>query len=275
MELTDKIKDVLNVQTIKLELIKTAFGKPDVYMAKIDPRVLMFWYLTVSILPWFTFNNTILLLIIAYTTFLAVISRVSPLILTLLGIGIITELFTLFIVSLIFGGGTFETILPLLTFSMKLFIMSIASVSVFASMSPERLSDGLLSLKVPAQFSFAVSYGYRMLPILLDEYHQIFQSFRLRGKTPEKHGFLKWRIVYYYIKVVIQSFYPLMLNIAKRTRLTVEALEVRGFSYSLHSSVAKKNKLSYLKVRTKDYIFIITQLTILLLILWAGDVFPT
>ncbi|MCG5102256.1 energy-coupling factor transporter transmembrane component T family protein [Oceanobacillus alkalisoli] len=275
MELTDKIKDVLNVQTIKLELIKTAFGKPDVYLANIDPRVLMFWYLTVSILPWFTFNNTILLFIIAYTAVLAVVSRVSPLILTLLGIGIVTELFTIVIVSLVFGGGTFEATLPLLTFSMKLFIMSIASVSVFASMSPERLSDGLLSLKVPAQFSFAVSYGYRMLPILLDEYHQIFQSFRLRGKTPENHGFLKWRIVYYYILVVIKSFYPLMLNIAKRTRLTVEALEVRGFSYSLHNPEAKRVKLSYLKVSTKDYLFILTQLGILLIIWWFGNTFPS
>lgn len=275
MELTDKIKDVLNVETIKLELIKTAFGKPDVYLAKIDPRVLIFWYLTISLLPWFTFNNTILMTIIGYTAILAVISRVSPLILTLLGIGIMTELFTLLVVSMFFGGGTLEAVLPLLTLSMKFFIMSIASVSVFASMSPERLSDAMLSLGVPAQFSFAVSYGYRMLPILLDEYHQIFQSFRSRGKTPENHGLLKWRLVFYYIKVVIKSFYPLMLNIAKRTRLTVEALEVRGFSYSLHNSEAKKQKLAYLKVRKADYLFIVTQLAIILLILWFGMAYPS
>ena len=193
--LAAKIKDVLNVETIKLELIKTAFGKPDVYFAKIDARVLIFWYLTISILPWFTFNNTILITIILYTAFLAVISRVSPLILTLLAIGVVTELITIFIVSAFFGGGSLDAVLPILTLSMKIFIMSIASVSVFASMSPEKLSDGLLSLGLPAQFSFAVSYAYRMLPILLDEFIQIFQSFRLRGKTPENHGFLKWRII--------------------------------------------------------------------------------
>ena len=275
MELTDKIRDVLNVETIKLELIKTAFGKPDVYLAKIDGRVLIFWYLIISILPWFTFNNTILLTIILYTAFLAVVSRVSPLILTLLGIGIVTELFTIFIVSMFFGGGTLEAVLPLLTFSMKIFIMSIASISVFASMSPEKISDALLSLGLPAQFSFAVSYGYRMLPILLDEYHQIFQSFRLRGKTPENHGFLKWRLVFHFIKIFINTFYPLMLNIAKRTRLTVEALEVRGFSYSLHNPEAKKQKLSYLKVRKKDYIFIVSQLSIILIILGFGNAFPS
>lgn len=275
MDLTAKIKDVLNVETIKLELIKTAFGKPDVYLARIDPRVLIFWYLTISILPWFTFNNTILVTIIVYTALLAVVSRVSPLILTLLAIGVVTELFTIFVVSAFFGGGSLEAILPMLTLSMKIFIMSIASVSVFASMSPEKLSDGLLSLGLPAQFSFAVSYAYRMLPILLDEYHQIFQSYRLRGKTPEDHGFLKWRIIYHYTKVIVMSFYPLMLNVAKRTRLTVEALEVRGFSYSLHNPEAKKQKLSYLKVRKKDYIFIFSQLIVILLILWFGAAFPS
>jgi energy-coupling factor transport system permease protein len=275
MDLTAKIKDVLNVETIKLELIKTAFGKPDVYLAKIDARVLIFWYLFVSLMPWFTFNNTILILIIAYTAILAVISRVSPLILTLLGIGIVTELFTIFVVTAFFGGGSLEAIMPLLTLSMKIFIMSIASVSVFASMSPEKLSDGLLSLGLPAQFSFAVSYAFRMLPILLDEYHQIFQSYRLRGKTPENHGILKWNLVYYYIKVIVKSFYPLMLNVAKRTRLTVEALEVRGFSYSLHNKEAKKQKLSYLKLRKKDYLFILTHLGIILLILWLGSVYPS
>ena len=275
MDLTAKIKDVLNVETIKLELIQTAFGKPDVYLAKIDARVLIFWYLVVSLMPWFTFNNTILITIIVYAAFLSVISRVSPLILTLLFIGIVTELFTIFVITAFFGGGSLETVMPLLTLSMKIFIMSIASVSVFASMSPEKLSDGLLSLGLPAQFSFAVSYAFRMLPILLDEYHQIFQSFRLRGKTPEDHGFLKWRIIYYYIKVIVKSFYPLMLNVAKRTRLTIEALEVRGFSYSLHNKEAKKQKLSYLKVRKKDYIFIFSQLVIILLIWWFGSTFPS
>src|SRR5699024_5005038 len=157
MDLTAKIKDVLNVETIKLELIKTAFGKPDVYLAKIDARVLIFWYLVVSLMPWFTFNNTILITIIVYAAFLSVISRVSPLILTLLFIGIVTELFTIFVITAFFGGGSLETVMPLLTLSMKIFIMSIASVSVFASMSPEKLSDGLLSLGLPAQFSFAVS----------------------------------------------------------------------------------------------------------------------
>src|SRR5699024_5491040 len=128
---------------------------------------------------------------------------------------------------------------------------------------------------LPAQFSFAVSYAFRMLPILLDEYHQIFQSYRLRGKTPEKHGLLKWRIIYYYIKVIIQSFYLLMLNVSKRTRLTVEALEVSVLSYSLHKPEDKKQKLAYLKFNKQDYQFIILQSITILLIFWMGAIFPS
>src|SRR5699024_6816965 len=85
----------------------------------------------------------------------------------------------------------------------------------------------------------------------------------------------KWRLIYYYIKVIIQSFYPLMLNVAKRTRLTVEALEVRGFSYSLHNPEAKKQKLAYLKFNKEDYQFIIVQTIIILLILWFGTTYPS
>src|SRR5699024_12357589 len=91
-------------------------------------------------------------------------SRARPLILTLLLIGIITELLTIFVVPVFFAGGSLEAVMPLVTLSMKIFIMSIASVSVFTRTSPEKLSDGLLSLGLPAQFSFAVSYAFRMLP---------------------------------------------------------------------------------------------------------------
>src|SRR5699024_9863033 len=163
---------------------KTAFGKPHVYFSKVEPRLLIFWYVFLSVLPWFTFNNTIFIIIIIYTSFVTVVFRVFLLIVNLFMIRIIMELFRICVFSVFLSCGSLVAVMPLLTLSIKIFIMSIASVSVFTSMSPEKLSDGLLSLGLPAQFSFAVSYAFRMLPILLDEYHQIFQSYRLRGKTP-------------------------------------------------------------------------------------------
>ncbi|MCP3027646.1 energy-coupling factor transporter transmembrane protein EcfT [Halobacillus sp. A5] len=269
MEFVERFKKSFNIEWVKLELLKTAYGKKETYMGQLDPRVIMIWYLIVSLLPWFTFNFVILLGLAVYTSVLALITRVSPLIIFLLAISVIGELGYIFIV-VFFMGGDFEAYASLVTLTLKIIIMSIASIAAFASMDPEKLSDALLSFGIPAQFSFAVSYGYRMLPILMDEYQQIIQSFRLRGKAPEKSGFLKWKLIYYYIVIVIKAFYPMMLNTAKRTRTTVEALEVRGFSYSLHSEEAKKQKLSHLKIKGKEYQFIAVSSLILTMIHIAG-----
>ncbi|MCP3032850.1 energy-coupling factor transporter transmembrane protein EcfT [Halobacillus sp. A1] len=272
MEFVERFKKSFNIEWVKLELLKTAYGKKETYMGQLDPRVIMIWYLIVSLLPWFTFNFVILIGLAIYTSVLALITRVSPLIIFLLAIGVIGELGYIFLV-VFFMGGDFEAYASLITLTLKIIIMSIASIAAFASMDPEKLSDALLSFGVPAQFSFAVSYGYRMLPILMDEYQQIIQSFRLRGKAPEKAGFLKWKLVYYYVVIVIKAFYPMMLNTAKRTRTTVEALEVRGFSYSLHSEEAKKQKLSHLKIKGKEYQFIASSCVILTIIHVAGHLY--
>lgn len=268
MELVDKLKKTYNIEWVKLELLKTAYGKKETYLGQVDPRTVIVWYFIVSLLPWFTFNIFILLGLMLYTSALAVITRVSPLIIFLLSIGILSELGYIFLVVFILGGDM-EAYTSLLLLTFKISIMSIASVAAFASMDPEKLSDALLSFGVPAQFSFAVSYGYRMLPILMDEYQQIIQSFRLRGKAPQSHGLFKWRLVYYYTVIVVKAFYPMMLNTAKRTRTTVEALEVRGFSYSLHSSVAKKQKLSHLTFGPREYLFIAMN-AVLLIAIHAG-----
>ncbi|WP_181349036.1 energy-coupling factor transporter transmembrane protein EcfT [Thalassobacillus sp. CUG 92003] len=273
MEFVSRLKKTYNLEWIKLELLKTAFGKKDSYMGRKDPRLIIAWYFIVSLLPWFTFNQTILAGLLLYTTVMSLVSRVSPLIITLLTIGVISELFYIIVLVLLFGG-EWAAFSSLITFTMKITIMSIASIAAFASMDPEKLSDALLSFGVPPQFSFAVSYGYRMLPILLDEYQQIILSFRLRGKAPCNGGFFKWRTIYYYSKIVVKAFYPMMLNTAKKTRTTVEALEVKGFTYSLHNKEAKKLKLSHLKVSAQDHRFILLSFGILLVIYAAGKYYP-
>ena len=54
-------------------------------------------------------------------------------------------------------------------------------------MDPERFSDALLSFGVPGQASLSVAFGYRILPTLMEEFQQIFLSYRLRGKAPTSH----------------------------------------------------------------------------------------
>ena len=81
----------------------------------------------------------------------------------------------------------------------------------------------------PAQFSFSVAYGYRILPTLLEEFQQIILSYRLRGKAPDKNGIFYWRKISYFLIVFIRSFYPLILNTAKRSRTTVGGAGDEGF----------------------------------------------
>ena len=65
----------------------------------------------------------------------------------------------------------------------------------------------------------------------------------------------KIRYLIYQVKGLIHSFYPLMLNTAKRSRTTVEALEIKGYRYAGVNKEVKKMKLSSLKVTYNDMLF--------------------
>ncbi|MGY4688358.1 energy-coupling factor transporter transmembrane component T family protein [Salibacterium sp. K-3] len=263
----------INVETIKIELMNTAYGERTTLMAKLDPRVAIIWYLLFAILPWFFWNNTILIGMLIYMIILTAVSRISPLILFLLCFGLVTEAGYVIFVALFFGGDL-TAAAALLTFTMKLTIISLASIVIFTNMDPERFSDALLRFKVPETFCFGISYGYRMLPILIEEYQNIFNSFRLRGKFPEKKGFFGWRYVYHICVTAVKAFYPMILNTAKRTRTTVEALEVKGFTYGMYDPGARELKLSYLKTTKKDALFLGITGIVLIAIIYTGTLYP-
>lgn len=66
----------------------------------------------------------------------------------------------------------------------------------------------------------------------------------------------KVKYLIYQVKIIMQSFYPLMLNTAKRSRTTVEALELRGYRYAAVNKAVKKIKLASLKVTYNDGLFL-------------------
>ena len=109
----------------------------------------------------------------------------------------------------------------------------------------------------PERLSFSISYAYRMLPMLMEEFQNVLLSYRLRGNPPA-HDTLwgKARYLIYQVKIVIESFYPLMLNTAKRSRTTVEALELRGYRYAAVNKTVKKIRLSTLNVSYNDLLFL-------------------
>jgi len=271
--MTRKQRDVLSVEWVKLELIRTAYATRGGLFAAMDPRMVLGWYLMLAIIPWFTHNLTVLAVLFVMGAVAVALARVGPLILALFVFGLIMESVYIFVAAIFFGGDV-STVVALLELTLKLGTISMASMAAFVSLDPEKLSDALLSLRAPALLAFAVSYGYRMLPILVEEFNTVFDNYRLRSAPPEKPGILGYRTVVHWIKMAVLSFYPIFLNTAQSVRTTVEALETRGFTYATVDQRGRNIRLAYLKVRWLDVV--VLALTSLLIVgaFWVGAQWP-
>lgn len=255
-KLSENILDKFSMDFLRNQVLKNAYGNDDTVIAKLDPRVLIGWYLFFGLVPWLSGNVTFLAGCFALVVVTTILARVAGLVLFLFLLGVFSQTGYLFIVSLFFGGNT-ETIIPLLVLTLKVATVSLASITVFSGLDPDKLSNGLMWFGCPERLSFSISYAYRMLPMLMEEFQNVLLSYRLRGKAPEANGIVgKIKYLIYQIKIIIHSFYPLMLNTAKRSRTTVEALEMRGYRYAATNKDVKRMKLSSLKITYDDLLFL-------------------
>ena len=259
-KLSENILDKFSMDFLRNQVLKNAYGNNDTVIAAMDPRILIAWYLFFGIVPWFVSDIPFLMgsfLLVMATTLLA---HVAGLVLFLFGLGVVSQTGYLFLVTLLFGGDA-SAIAPLLVLTLKVATVSLASVTVFSGLDPDKLSNGLMWYGCPERLSFSISYAYRMLPMLMEEFQNVLLSYRLRGNPPEHQNFPgKVRYLIYQVKIIMQSFYPLMLNTAKRSRTTVEALELRGYRYAAVNKEVKKLKLSSLKVGYNDLMFLAISL---------------
>ena len=259
-KLSENILDKFSMDFLRNQVLKNAYGNSDTVIAAMDPRILIAWYLFFGIVPWFVSDIPFLMgsfLLVMATTLLA---HVAGLVLFLFGLGVFSQTGYLFLVTLLFGGDA-SAIAPLLVLTLKVATVSLASVTVFSGLDPDKLSNGLMWYGCPERLSFSISYAYRMLPMLMEEFQNVLLSYRLRGNPPEHQNFSgKVRYLLYQVKIIMQSFYPLMLNTAKRSRTTVEALELRGYRYAAVNKEVKKLKLSSLKVGYNDLMFLAISL---------------
>lgn len=255
-KLSESILDKISLDFLRNQVLKNAYGNDDTVIAKLDPRVLIIWYLFFGLVPWFSSNVVFLagcFILVAVTT---VFAKVAGLVIFLFILGVFTQTGYLFIVSLFFGGNA-ESIIPLLILTLKVATVSLASITVFSGLDPDRLSNGFMWFGCPEKLSFSISYAYRMLPMLMEEFQNVLLSYRLRGNAPENDTFIgKVKNLIYQVKIIMKSFYPLMLNTAKRSRTTVEALEMRGYRYAATNKEVKKMKLSALRVTYDDLLFL-------------------
>lgn len=259
-KLSESILDKFSIDFLRSQVLKNAYGNDDTVIAKLDPRVLLAWYLVVGLVPWFVSDLWFLgacFLLVLVTTKLA---RVAGLVLALFAVGVFSQTGYLFIVALFFGGDI-STAAPLLMMTLKVATCSLASVTVFSGLDPDRLSNGLMWYGCPERLSFSISYAYRVLPMLMEEFQNILLSYRLRGNPPAHETWTgKVRYLVYQVKIIMQAFYPLMLNTAKRSRTTVEALEIKGYRYAAVDKQVKRMKLRTLQVTTNDFLFLALSL---------------
>lgn len=269
-KLSENILDKLSMDFLRNQVLKNAYGNDDTFIAKRDPRILLVWYVFFALAPWFVDDLPFLLgcfVLVAVTT---VMAKVAPLVLVLFCLGVFSQTGYLFVVSLLFGGNA-QTVVPLLVLTLKVASVSLASITVFSGLDPDRLSNGLMWFGCPEKLSFSISYAYRMLPMLMEEFQNVLLSYRLRGNAPE-HDTLagKLRYLVYQVQVIIHSFYPLMLNTAKRSRTTVEALEIKGYRYAAVNKEVKKMKLATLKVSYDDLLFLAVSFLWMAVVIFAG-----
>ena len=254
-KISENILDKFSMDFLRSQVLKNAYGNNDTVIAARDPRVLLAWYLFFGLVPWFVQDVTFLLgcfVLVMITTLLA---RVAGLVLLLFGVGVFSQTGYLLLVTWLFGGDA-SAIMPLLILTLKVATISLASVTVFSGLDPDRLSNGLMWYGCPERLSFSISYAYRILPMLMEEFQNVLLSYRLRGNPPAHDTFTgKVRYLAYQVKIIMYAFYPLMLNTAKRSRTTVEALEIRGYRYAATNKEVRRIKLAGLRLTWDDGIF--------------------
>ena len=255
-KLSENILDKFSMDFLRNQVLKNAYGNDDTPIAALDPRVLLVWYLFFGLVPWFVNDLPFLLGCFVLVTITTLLAKVAGLVLFLFGLGVFSQTGYLFLVTLLFGGDA-SAVAPLLVLTLKVATISLASITVFSGLDPDRLSNGLMWFGCPERLSFSISYAYRMLPILMEEFQNVLLSYRLRGNPPA-HGDLPGKIKYliYQVRIIIYAFYPLMLNTAKRSRTTVEVLEIKGYRYAAVNKEVRKLKLSALKVTNNDLLFL-------------------
>ncbi|MDS0278790.1 energy-coupling factor transporter transmembrane protein EcfT [Halomicroarcula sp. S1AR25-4] len=251
MTYLDGLRDAASVDAIKNDLLKTAYENEGSFLHRLDPRVLLLWYFVFLFVPWLFYDTGVLLGLLAFVSLLAYVSRVSLFLVALMAFTVASTLASYAVVTA-FTGDPMAAIRALIPFTLKLTIISVSSLAVFSSMGPKTLAQGLRSLGIPRQFTFLITYGYRMLPVLFEEYHDLVNAYRLRSAAPDSPGRFRWRHYAYILRISMRAFYPMIFNVAKRSRVTVEAMETRGFSHSLHDAASKDLQLADLQIRPLD-----------------------
>lgn len=268
-----KDRDGLSVEWVKLELMRVAYATRGGFLAARDPRAVLGWYVIAALAPWFTYDTTTLAIMFVLAALSALAARIGPLLVALFLIGLAGQGIYVLLLAWVFSGDA-SALAGVVDLNLKLGAVSLVTMAAFVSLDPEKASDALLALRAPAFIGFAINYGYRSLPVLVDEFHTIVDGHRVRSAPLRSRGFLGWRWLVRASRITVQSFYPLMLNAAKRTRTTVEMLETKGFGHAMAGGEARRIRLAYLRFGAADVVLLVGTVALIAGAYALGAAFP-
>lgn len=152
-KLSDNILDKLSMDFLRNQVLKNAYGNDDTFIASLDPRILLVWYVFFALVPWFANSLPFLLGCFLIVTVTTIMARVAGLVFGLFVLGVFSQTGYLFVISLLFGGNG-ETLLPLLILTLKVAAVSLASVTVFSGLDAICLTEHFNTLQFEELYDY-------------------------------------------------------------------------------------------------------------------------
>ena len=103
MKATENILDKFSIDYIRNQVLKNAYGNDDTFIASLDPRTLLLWYLFFGVVPWFVDDAKVLLALFAFVIITTKLAKTVPLLMFVFCLGILSQTGYLFIISIFFG----------------------------------------------------------------------------------------------------------------------------------------------------------------------------
>jgi len=238
-------------------------------LIQLDPRtklITVFLISSVSIITKDVEILSILLLITIFickmlsVSFLKAMKRLKNLLIFFLALALVQSIFTSGN-EVIFSIGalkilTIEGLLSGISIVIRMAII-ISSALIITTSSTMEIIYGLIAMKLPYEIAFMVLISIKFLPIFKEEFVDSLTAIQLSGVDIYEIPLKQKLSLYSYIMT------PSTIKALKRAKYISISMECRGFR-------SKDTRTSYCKLyMTKtDYIFLITSLVIILLILF-------
>ncbi|MGB9894984.1 MAG: energy-coupling factor transporter transmembrane component T family protein [Thermoproteota archaeon] len=228
------------------------FSRKETIIHALDPRVKLLVSAGVAIIGIITLDPTEIAFLTIIQIIILVLSKSIKLWLRSL------KALTFFILLIAISQYlTTQSLAQAVIFSVRFILITSATSWFFYTTSPEDLGRALEQMGVPSDFSLAFTLSMRFIPVIANEFQDVYDAQRVRGLNLEKGNLLERT------KAFLPILIPLFVEVIRRTYEISDALELRGYGFK-----EKRSHWKELKLTTNDYIFLaFFLLTIVIIIL--------